>query len=221
MQSVTSGLGCLSMLCSMLNAVPAADAQTAVDPFGLTAGTFLLRGRIVGILPDNHDNSVSVIGGHVEVSNSITPEVDLSYFMTDHLAIEVEAGVTHNRLIAENTVLGDVDVGKVWGAPVLALLQYHVLPRSRWNPYAGVGVAFLHYFDAEPAGGLAQQLSVQSETGAVFQAGLDLELTDRWYGNLDIKKLLVSSHASVNDGELTATGNISPIIVGFGIGYRF
>jgi outer membrane protein len=221
MRFVASGLSCLSMVYAMLAWAPAAHAQTAGDPLGLTAGTILLRGRIVGILPDDRDNTISVIGGHVEVSNSVTPEVDLSYFITDHLAIEGEAGVTHNSLVAKNTALGDIDVGKVWGAPIIAILQYHLLPRSRWNPYAGIGIAFLRYFDAQPGGGLVQQLSVQSETGAVFQAGLDFEITDRWYGNFDIKKLLVSSRATVDDGAITTTGNISPIIVGMGIGYRF
>ena len=222
MQFVPSSLSCLSMLCAVLNLAPAADAQTEADPFGLTAGTLLLRGRIVGILPDNHDNAVSVIGGHINSSNSITPEVDLSYFFTDHLAIEGEAGVTHNRLIAENTDIGDVDVGKVWGAPVLALLQYHVLPRSRWNPYFGVGVAFLRYFGAEPAGGLAQQLSVQSETGAVFQAGLDMEITGRWYGN--VRRQEAPGQLPGQRRRWRAhreSVNISPIIVGLGIGYRF
>jgi outer membrane protein len=221
MRFVASGLSCLSIIYAALSWVSVANAQTAADPLGLTAGTVLLRGRIVGILPDDHDNEISAIGGHVEVSNSVTPEVDLSYFLTDHLAIEGEAGVTHNRLTAKNTALGDIDVGQVWGVPVIAILQYHLLPRSRWNPYAGVGIAFLRYFDAQPGGGLVQQLSVQSETGAVFQAGLDFEITDRWYGNFDIKKLLVSSRATVDNGAITATGNISPIIVGMGIGYRF
>ena len=221
MRCVAAGLACLSMVWAMAASAPASHAQTAADPLGLTAGSFLLRGRLVGILPDNSDNTVSRIGGHIEVSNSITPEVDLSYFLTNHFALEGEAGVTRNSLTAEKTALGTVDVGKVWGAPVLALLQYHLLPHARWSPYAGVGVAFLRYFDAQPGGGLVRQLSVRSETGAVFQGGIDVRITDRWYGNLDIKKLLVSSFASVNDGAITASGHISPIIVGFGIGYRF
>ena len=205
----------------MLASSPICHAQTANDPSGLTAGTFLLRGRLVGIFPDNSGSTISVIGGNIDVSNSITPEADLSYFLTDHLAIEGEAGITRNRLTAEDTALGRVDVGKIWGAPIVAVLQYHLLPRSRWNPYAGVGIAFLPYFGAQPAGGLVQELSVKSEVGAAFQAGVDLQMTGRWYGNLDIKKLFVSSSAIVDDGEIEATSHISPIIVGLGIGYRF
>jgi len=205
----------------MLAFLQPCHAQTAADPFGLTAGTILLRGGIVGILPDNSDSTITRIGGHIAVSDSVTPDFDLSYFVTNHVAIEGIAGVTHNSLTAVDTVLGRIDVGTVWAAPMIALLQYHGLPQSGLNPYAGVGLAVLPYFDAEAAGGLVRQLSVRSEIGAAFQAGVDWHITDHWYGNLDVKKLLVSSYASVNDGRITSTGHVSPIIVGLGIGYRF
>jgi outer membrane protein len=221
MRLVASGLPCLVLASALLIRPQPCHAQTAAEPSGgLTAGTLLLRGRVVGIFPENV-SSVTVIGGHINVSNSVTPEIDLSYFLTDHIALEGEAGITRNSLTAEDTAIGTVSVGKVWGAPIVAVVQYHLLPHARWNPYAGVGVSFLPYFDAQPAGGLSQQLSVRSEVGAVFQGGIDLQISDRWYGNLDIKKLIVSSYASVNDGEITATGQISPLIVGLGIGYRF
>jgi outer membrane protein len=215
------GLACLSMACAMLAAFPPAQAQTAADPFALTAGTILLRGNIVGIFPDNGDSTITRIGGHIAVSDSVTPAFDLSYFVTDHIAIEGITGVTHNSLTAEDTALGRIDVGRVWAAPTLALLQYHLLPQARLNPYAGVGISILSYFDAEAAGGLVRQLSVRSEVGAAFDAGIDWHITDHWYGNVDVKKLLVSSYASVNDGMITSTGHVSPIIVGLGIGYRF
>ena len=221
MRLVALGMGCPFLAWVMLFSPQPVHAQTTTDPYGLVAGTIMVRGRIVAILPDNNDTAITGIGGHIKVSNSITPEIDLSYFLTDHIAFEGEAGVTYNSLTAENTISGTVRVGKVWGAPVLVLLQYHFLPKGRWNPYAGAGLAVLPYFDPQAAGGSVQQLSVRSEVGAAFQAGLDLHITDHWYGNLDIKKLLVSSYASVNDGTITAAGHVSPIIVGLGIGYRF
>jgi outer membrane protein len=208
------------LLCALLTLASPSHAQSASDTSGLTAGTFLLRGRAVGIFP-NKGGPITTIGGYIAVSNSATPEVDLSYFVTDHIAIEGEGGITRNTLTAKDTVLGRVDVGSVWGAPVLALLQYHLLPLARWNPYAGVGVAVLPYFDAQPAGGRVQELSVRSEVGAVFQAGIDLRITDRWFGNLDIKKLLVKAYASVDDGAFTSSGHLNPLLVGLGIGYRF
>jgi outer membrane protein len=221
MRAVSSSLGCVGFVLALLLASPRLYAQALDNPDALTAGAFLLRGRVVGIFPDNGNSTITRIGGYIQVDNSVSPELDLSYFITDHLAIEGETGVTHNSLTAEDTRIGTVAVGKVWSAPVLLVLQYHVLPHSRWNPYLGAGLAVLPYFDAQPAGGLVQQLSVQSEVGAALQAGIDYQLTDRWYGNVDIKKLFVASYASVDDGAITSSGHINPLIVGLGIGYRF
>jgi outer membrane protein len=221
MRAASSGLGFVTVALALLIAPPQTHAQALDDPGGLTAGAFMLRGRVVGIFPDNGNSTITRIGGYIQVDNSVSPELDLSYFITDHIAVEGETGVSHNSLTAENTRLGTVAVGKVWSAPILLVLQYHVLPHSRWNPYLGAGLAVLPYFDAQPAGGLVQQLSVQSEVGAALQAGLDYQLTDRWYGNVDIKKLFVASYASVDGGAITSSGHINPLIVGLGIGYRF
>ena len=221
MRAAYSGLGCLSFVFALLLASPRLHAQALNDPGGLTAGAFVLRGRVVGIFPDNGNSTITRIGGYIQVDNSVSPEIDLSYFITDHIAIEGETGVTRNTLTAEDTRLGTVAVGKVWSAPVLLVLQYHVLPHRRWNPYLGAGLAVLPYFGAQPAGGLVQQLSVQSEVGAALQAGVDYELTNHWYGNVDIKKLFVASYASVDDGSITSSGHINPLIIGLGIGYRF
>jgi outer membrane protein len=221
MRLVVASSACVSLAFAMLIADQPLQAQTMPDPFGLTAGTILLRGRIVGILPDNSNSTITPIGGHIQVTNSVSPEFDLSYFLTNHLAIEGEAGITHNSLTAEDTVYGDIAVGKVWGAPILLLAQYHFLPNSRFNPYAGVGLSIQPYFGAQPAGGTVQQLSVRSQVGAAFQLGVDYQISGRWYGNLDVKKILVNSYATVNDGAITASGQLNPLIIGLGIGYRF
>jgi outer membrane protein len=164
---------------------------------------------------------ITRIGGYIQVDDSVSPEFDLSYFITDHIAMEGETGVTRNTLTAEDTELGTVPIGKVWSAPVILVMQYHLLPQARFNPYLGAGLAVLPYFGATAAGGPVRQLSVDSEVGAALQAGFDYRITDHWYGNFDLKKLFVASYASVNDGEITSSGHVNPLIVGLGLGYRF
>lgn len=205
---------------ALLGTVRAAEAQTLANSSGLVAGTILLRGRIVGILPSG-TTTLTRIGGHVQTDSRVSPEADLSYFVTDHIAVEGEVGVTQNTITAEDTKLGTVTIGTVRSVPILLMLQYHALPRFRWNPYAGAGLSILPYFDAQPAGGLVRQLSVTSEVGAALQAGVDYRISDRWYGNFDVKKLFVSANASIDNGRVIANGNISPWIIGAGIGYRF
>lgn len=199
----------------------AASPALAQATEGLTAGTLLLRGRVVGVIPEKGATTIKQIGGYFDNSSTVTPEIDLSYFFTDHLAIEGEIGVIHETLTAVGTRLGTVPVGRVSALPIILMGQYHFRPRARLNPYLGIGLAITPYFDAEPAGGLIQQLSVTSKVGAAFQLGVDYRVQGPWYANFDVKKLILSAEASANDGRLSASGPVNPWVIGAGIGYRF
>lgn len=188
---------------------------------GLTAGSFLLRGRIIGIVPHNGGNTIKPIGGYIDKSSSVNPEIDLSYFFTDHLAIEGEVGITHQTLTAKNTRLGTVPIGQVSSVPIILMGQYHFLPHASLNPYFGIGVAITPYYGAEAAGGRIQQLSVTSEVGAAFQMGVDYDVQGPWFANFDVKKLILAAEASANNGRVTSSGQIDPWVIGAGIGYRF
>ncbi len=91
---------------------PVADALA-----GKQAGSFMIRIRAIGVLPENLSSSVSAISGNVHVTNTPAPELDLSYFITDHIAAEVIAASTRHDVSASRTVLGKVDVGSVYVLP--------------------------------------------------------------------------------------------------------
>lgn len=199
--------------------IPGPSRAQAVE--GLTAGSFLLRGRVIGVIPHNGGNTIKPIGGYIDKSASVNPEIDLSYFFTDHLAIEGEIGTTHQTLTAQNTRLGTVAIGQVSSVPIILMGQYHFLPHASFNPYLGIGIAITPYYGAEAAGGRIQQLSVTSEVGAAFQMGVDYEVQGPWFANFDVKKLLIAAEASANNGRVTSSGQIDPWVIGAGIGYRF
>src|SRR5271165_6497353 len=69
----------------------------ATAPVGKAAGTVMVRVRVIGVIPEDWSSSVSLIGGHVSVSASVAPEVDLSYFFTDHIAAELIAASTNHH----------------------------------------------------------------------------------------------------------------------------
>lgn len=187
----------------------------------LLAGSLLLRGRLIGIIPNHGGTPISPIGGNFDNDDVVTPEIDLSYFFTNHIAVEGETGFFRDKMTAENTAFGTFPVGHVWAAPVILVAQYHILPFARLNPYVGAGLAVVPYFGEQPAGGLVQQLHVDPEVAAVFQAGADLHVSGRWFGNFDVKKLVLDGAASANGGQITASGKLNPWVIGAGIGYRF
>ena len=86
---------------------PAAPAQTATDdvPVGKAAGTFMIRGRLIGVIPEDNSSSTT-IGGHVTTTAQPAPEVDLSYFFTDNIAAELIAASTRHNVAATGTAVG-------------------------------------------------------------------------------------------------------------------
>lgn len=210
-------LVCMFCLC----AAAGAHAQATSTDTGFEAGDIMVRLRLVGIIPNHGGTPISPVGGNFDNANIATPEIDLSYFFTRRIAVEAELGIFQDRITAVNTALGTVPIGTVDAAPLVVVGQYHLLPDARINPYIGVGFAVVPYFNAQPAGGLVQQLSVETEAGPVFELGADIRIVGPWYANLDVKKLVLPAQASANNGMLTSSGQVNPWIIGGGIGYRF
>lgn len=59
--------------------------------------------------------------------------------------------------------------------------------------------------------------------GFSMQGGLDFDLNDYWFLNLDIKKLLLKTDVEVDTGEdvIPVIVDINPWIIGLGIGVKF
>lgn len=202
----------------------AAWAQTAGDnaPAGKQANTFLLRGRVIGVIPEDYSSSTS-IGGHVSASAQPAPEVDLSYFFTDNIATEVIAATTRHTLKATGTSVGTVDVGSTWVLPPTVTVQYHFMPHERFSPYVGAGINATFFYDNTPAGPTVQKLGLDNNVGAALQMGVDYNVSGRWFANFDVKQIFVNTTAHLNTalGPVTAKTQLDPLVIGAGIGYRF
>jgi outer membrane protein len=133
----------------------AARAQMTDDaPVGKAAGTFLIRGRIIGVIPENSSSSLSgaLTGGSVSTSNSVAPEADLSYFVTDNIAFELIAATTKHDLYASHPALGsNYHVGSTWVLPPTLLAQYHFMPHQKFSPYVGAGLNVTFFYSTSPA----------------------------------------------------------------------
>ena len=215
-----------AMAATLIALVTAAGAQAqapaGTDPAtGKQAGTVMVRVRAIGVLPQTSSSSVSLIGGGVNVSNTPAPEVDLSYFFTDHLAIEGIAASTRHEVSAGHTALGHVDVGSVYVLPPTVTLQYHFMPRSRFSPYIGAGMTVAFFYDSKPAQPTVSSFGIGTSVGAAIQAGFDYNISGPWFANFDVKQIFLDVNARINGGAIVAKTALNPTIVGAGIGYRF
>ena len=191
-------------------------------PVGKEANTFLLRGRAIGVMPLNWGSSTS-IGGGVSATKQAAPEVDISYFFTDHIAMELIAGSTRHDVKLVDTAVGHVDAGSVWVLPPTLTVQYHFMPKARFSPYVGVGMNVTWFYASHGAGPTVSKLTLSNNVGGALQLGFDYALGGHWYANFDVKQIFLRTTAEADTvlGHVSARTWLSPMVVGAGIGYRF
>ncbi|WP_336231902.1 OmpW/AlkL family protein [Thalassospira sp. CH_XMU1458] len=200
------------MAASFVAANPA-SAQTA-EFKTKQAGDILIRGRVVGVVPDEDVDS-NTLAGKGEIDNDVIPEVDFSYFVTDNIALELIAGTSKHDV----TWSDGKDLGSVRLLPPTLTLQYHFMPESRWSPYIGAGINYTFFYDSKP--GQFSSVDYDDGFGYAFQAGFDYAISGPWSLNVDVKKIYLDTDVSVNNGAVKADANIDPWLFGVGIGYRF
>lgn len=179
---------------------------------------FMIRARVIGVLPD--EESTTTINGQVTADDAVVPELDFTYFFTDHIAAELIAAVTPHDMGAIGTGLGNLDLGEVDLLPPTLTLQYHFNPHGDIRPYAGAGVSYLHYFN-EKAGSDITSIDYEDGFGFALQAGVDVALDAHWVVNADVKKIWHNVDVDINGGAVRADVDLDPWIVGVGLGYRF
>ncbi len=181
------------------------------------AGDWVIRGRAIAIVPE--ESSTVSIGGEVDVSTSYVPEFDFTYFATDNIAFELIAAIAEHDLTAVGTAVGDVDLGDKWVLPPTLLAQYHFRVSDTVKPYVGVGVNYTFFFADDE--GDVEDIALSDEFGFALQAGFDVDLGDNWLLNVDVKRLFLSTDATINGGAITADVDLDPWVFGVGFGYRF
>ena len=208
-----------SILALAVSSLASPMLQAAVeDPF-------VLRFRWLVVNPDDHSNSITNIGGWATVDTSISPEVDISYFFTENIAAELVTSVTRHQVRANGTALGNLNLGEVTLLPPTLTLQWHFMPTCGIDPYIGGGANYTYFFGVD-TGPVAQHIKYENSYGGVLQAGLNLNFSDCWHINLDVKKVWIETDVTIwtNSDDvmrLDTSVDINPWIVGVGIGYRF
>ncbi len=194
----------------------ASSTAALADDSGV-AGHFQVRLRGLAVVPDSHV-SLSIGGTPIpsttKLTNSFEPEIDGTYFITDHIAVEAIAAVTQHSV--HNSAAGNV--GSVWLLPPTVTLQYHLDPTGPIRPYVGAGLNYTFFFSPKsPLTGI----HYSDNAGFALQAGVDIPIGNSpYFINADVKKIFLSTTVKANGG-VRARADINPWIIGAGIGIRF
>lgn len=226
-----AGLGGIAL--AALAAFPgAAHAQTAAQddgfftaraPTPIHAGSFEASLSVIGVIPETFSSNISPIGGQVNASGGVSPELTGTYFITPNWALQLIAASTNHTISAGDTSLGHVDVGTAWVLPPTLTVQYHFMPERKFSPYVGVGLTVAFFYATQPAEPTVTKFSLNTTAGPALDIGFDYNFSGHWFANFDAKQMFLNTTANIDSvaGHVTAKTSLNPTVVGVGIGYRF
>ncbi|MBO9167466.1 OmpW family protein [Rhizobium sp. L245/93] len=204
-------------------ATSAGAADTTVDPsISLQAQSpWQIRLRALGVIPRDSGRFDGIDGSGLSFSNTVIPELDVSYFFNDNIAVELILGTTKSTVHGQGSISSLGNIGKTWMLPPTLTLQYHVTSLGAFRPYVGAGINYTMFYNQ--SGNSADSLNVKNTFGVAFQAGFDYMLDQHWGLNVDVKKLILRPDfdATVGGSHVSGKANLDPLMIGTGITYRF
>ncbi|AXG71004.1 outer membrane protein W [Kordia sp. SMS9] len=182
-----------------------------------------VRARFISVIP-SESATIEAIGGDVSISTAYVPELDFTYFFTENWAAELILATANHDVEAVNTAAGNLDLGDVWLLPPTLTFQYH-FPMGDFKPYLGAGINYTIFYGVDE-GPIADDVDYDNSFGFAFQAGFDYALNEKWFLNVDVKKILIQTDATVNatsalGATVGADVDINPLVIGFGVGMKF
>ena len=203
--------------------LPSFAAAPVAPPIPAEWSPWMVRVRVLGVLPDPNARlnagGVPLNGAKVSISNSVIPELDISYFFTRNIAAELILGVTRHTVDGAGTLAG-TKIGSTWILPPTLTLQYHFDGFGAFKPYVGAGVNYSVFF-GEKERGPFNSFRLTSNVAPAVQFGFDYMIDQHWGFNVDVKKLFLDTKVKLNAGAVRGRVDIDPWIVGAGVTYKF
>lgn len=153
----------------------------------------------------------------VSINSKWIPEFDFSYAFTENFRAELVLTIPQKQ---EVTLAGVGKLGSFRHLPPTLVAQYHFAPKSTIQPYVGVGANFTLIYDTDlKVANVPLDLENYS-LGFAAQAGVDCDLGNGMYLNVDVKKAMLRSDVLAGGARLT-TAKLDPWILSVGLGWKF
>lgn len=201
-------------------AVHTASASDLSERMGSTPSPWQIRLRALGVITSDKGYVNQIPGSGLGYSDSVTPELDISYYFSENIAAELILGTTRANIYGTDSIAGLGTLGRTWVLPPTVTLQYHFTNFGAFKPYVGAGLNYTMFYSQKGIGALTD-IKVKNSFGFAAQAGFDYMLDDHWGLNLDVKKLYLRPEWSANGGTLSGKAKLDPWLIGTGVTYRF
>ncbi|MCY0388333.1 outer membrane beta-barrel protein [Robbsia sp. Bb-Pol-6] len=204
--------------------------QVSTDPMHSTIG---LGG---GSFPRTDKKISSQVGAANTLGLTVT------YFVTDHIAAELAAGVPPRfRINGAGSIesYGQLGSARMWSPAVL--LKYYFRPATAaFRPYVGLGASYVWFTDGKITNdafrrqrlGGDTEVSVSKGLSPVFNVGMSYAFASNWYAGVSVSYLpmrrtltLTTPRAATPFGTASVKSEVrtqlNPIVAYLSIGYRF
>ena len=176
------------------------------NTYAVQKGDWIIRGGLTNIAPQ--DNT----GGVVTVDSKTNLTATIAYLVTDNIGVEVLLGLPFKHDINS----GGVKVGEGTHLPPTLTAQYYFNEtKAGFRPYVGVGYNYTFFLEDKitiTSGGLAGgHLKMGNSTGFAYQLGFDLEISEGYGINLDIRRFNIENKAHITKSTRPAKPS-SPLL---------
>lgn len=160
---------------------------------------------------DNHDI--------VSVDSASSLAVNLSYMLSNNLAIEVLAAYPFEHDI--RLAGGGDKVATTEHLPPTVSAQWHFMPDNPFKPYVGLGVNYTAFFSTKTTGDLeGTVLKLGSSWGLAAEIGADIMMGDTWMLNVNARYIGIETEAKL-DGRSLGDVAIDPYVYTLAVGFKF
>ena len=225
--------GALAGCAGALSTAHAADLpMLAADPAVLVApswySNFYAHVGAAGIFLDAGAKIYTVPGGRIagatiKIPPQVTATAEIGYRFTPNWGVSVTLGVPPTAdIYGSGSVAAFGKFGSNVYGPIAVTGHYHLTTFGRFQPYIGIGPAYMIAFDSRD--GAISNMQVRSAWGAVAQVGADYMITDHFGLFIDYKKAYLRTEAvgvAFGVTPIYAKVKLDPSIVSGGLTYRF
>ena len=196
------------LLCA---AVAVAGLMTSNAFAQVAEGPWMVRVRAVHLDSANKDST----GLGLSVNNKTIPELDISYFLSPNMAVELILTVPQKHTLSSSALGGPI--GTLKHLPPTLLAQYHFTGNSGFKPYLGAGINYTRFSSVNLPAGVDID---RNSFGAALQVGVDIPLSGNMYLNFDVKKVYLGTDVTIAGSDV-GSFKVNPLLVGVGLGWRF
>ena len=204
----------LTIALASLIAMPALAQDATTDTTSDAAGKrFAVVGGAAVLKPD-----LDPAPG-LKIDGDVAPVISASWYATPNIAVELwgAADKFNHRVRAD----GAGKIGTVDQQPIALSGQYHFGTADQvMRPFVGLGYYESNFSNEDISAG-GPHVGLETTKGAIATAGMDFNISSRWFARADVRYLKGSAGVNVA-GESTGDElTIDPWTLGFGLGARF